>query len=308
MIDLNDVQVFAAVVDNRGFTAAARALGVPKSSVSRNVARLEVRLGVRLLQRSTRSIGLTEAGAEYFARCREALIVIEQADQDAVRTNSEPRGTVRVSCPTGIAEYGIAEMIPAFMARYPKVKVQLMATNRAVDLIEDRIDVAIRARHQLTEEAVTVRRLGLSRQILVASQRFAAAQGLGDDPSGLGNIPFLSFQEETARPSWTLVADGREPRTVVFDPVLWTSNFRLLLEAAAADTGIALLPEEVVEPDIMRGRLIRVLPSWRTEDVIIHLVFFTRRGLAPAVRAFIDALTETYAANRAGRRPFPARP
>jgi DNA-binding transcriptional LysR family regulator len=294
MHDLNDLLFFAAVVEQNGFSAAARALNVPKSSVSRRVDRLEQRLGVRLLERSTRKLRLTEIGSSYFARCKTILAELETAEQDLALSRSDPIGKIRVSCPNAIAQTALARILPGFMTSYPLVRVQVIATNRPVDLIEERVDVAIRARLRLTDEALTMRRLGTSAMIFVASPDFVAAHDMPADPADLARLPFLSFQEDVPRPSWKLTGPHNEIRSVSFDPVLWASDFNILVESACAGRGVALLSMEVVGRALQEGRLVRVLPDWHSEDVTIHLVFTTRRGLAPAVRAFIDYLVERF--------------
>jgi DNA-binding transcriptional LysR family regulator len=253
-------------------------LNLPKSSVSRHVARLEARLGVRLLERSTRKLRVSEVGREYYSRCRAILADLDLADRDVSEHRSKPAGIIRVSCPTGIAQYGLAFIVPGFMARYPLVRVQILATNRLIDLIEDKVDVAIRARTRLQDEALTMRKLGTSRLIFVASP----------------DLPFLSFQEETARPSWKVTGPDGETQIVTFDPVLWTSDFTILLEAACSGTGVALLPAQVVERALSERRLVRILPEWHSESVTIHLVFMTKRGLTSAVRVFINYLAAQF--------------
>jgi DNA-binding transcriptional LysR family regulator len=292
--DLNDLLFFTAVVEHHGFSAAARALNLPKSSVSRRVDRLESRLGVRLLERSTRKVRLTEMGTSYFARCKVILAELERADRDLALLRSDPIGTIRVSCPTGLAQFALARIVPGFMAAYPLVRIKVIATNRAVDLIEEKIDVAIRARTRLNDEALTMRRLGASALIFVASPGFLEAHPGVTEPADMAQLPFLSMLEETARPSWTLAGPGGTTQIAAFDPVLWTSDFNILLEAACAGGGIALMPKEVAARSIKEGRLLRILANWDAEDVTIHLVFPTRRGMAPAVRVFIDYLAEQF--------------
>jgi DNA-binding transcriptional LysR family regulator len=294
MNDLNDIRFFAAVVEHNGFSAAARVLNLPKSSVSRHVGRLEARLGVRLFERSTRNVRLTEVGSSYYSRCKAILADIDAADQDIAQLRSDPAGIIRVSCPTGIAQYAMPKIISGFMARYPLVRVQVAATNRPVDLVEDKIDIAIRARTRLQDEALTMRKLGNSRLVFVASPTFAATHAIPSDPAGIGDLPFLSFHEEAVRHAWTLIGPDNARQVAGFDPILWTSDASILSEAACAGIGIALLPIEVVARAIGDGRLIRILPEWHSEDVMIHLVFTTARGLAPALRVFIDYLVEQF--------------
>ena len=290
--DLNDILVFSTVVEQNGFSAAGRALHQPKSSVSRHVERLERRLSVRLLERTTRSIRLTEVGALYYAHCRTILAELDAAEQDVDLQRVDPVGVIRVSCPTGIAQHVLAGILPGFMARYPAVRVKLLASNRAFDLMEDRIDVAIRARAKMRDEAVVVRKLGVSRLVVIAGLGFARDHGDLERPDDLARLPFLSPLEEIGPPTWTFHGPAGTYANVVFEPVLWTSDNIVLAEAAAAGRGITLLPSEVAGPLIEAGRLVRLLPEWHSNEVTMHLVYPSKRGLRPAVRAFIDFLVE----------------
>lgn len=290
MNDLNDLQYFAAVIDYNGFSAAGRALSLPKSSISRRIDRLETRLGVRLLERSTRAMRLTEIGAAYYARCKAMLAEIDAAEQDLAVLRGDPVGTIRISCPTGLAQFALARIVAEFMGGYPLVRVQVTATNRAVDIIEEPIDVAIRARAHLHDEALTMRRLGTNTLVFVASPDFAAAHSEVTALDVLARLPFLSFLDNVSRPSGTFIGPGGARQTSTFVPVLWANDFNIIIAAARAGRGFALLPGEVAERSFADGSLVRLLPQWHSEDVTIHAVFATRRGATPALRAFIDYL------------------
>jgi DNA-binding transcriptional LysR family regulator len=294
MHDLNDVQFFVAVVENQGFSAAARALNLPKSSVSRRIASLETRLGVRLIERSTRSLRITEVGISFYDRCRAILADLGAAEREVAVQRAEPVGLVRMSCPTGLAQFVLAKILPDFLTRYPKVRLQVLATNRAIDLVDDNVDIAIRARVRSADEAVMMRMLYKSELIFVASPAFASAQQIAVRIDTLPSFPFLSFLEDSRRPTWGLIGPNAATATVSFDPVLRSSDFTILLRAAAAGLGIALLPAEVAEDDIFAKRLIRILPDWHSEEVAVHLVFATNRGIVPAVRVLIDYLAEHF--------------
>src|ERR1700740_2428174 len=301
--DLNDLLCYAAVVEHSGFSAAARSLSLPKSSVSRHVSRLEDRVAVRLLERSTRNVRLTEIGGSYYPRCKAILSELEAAEQDLALLRSDPIGTIRVSCPIGLAQNALARIVPGFLAEYPLVRVQIIATNRAVDLIEEKVDLAIRARTRLNDETLTMRRLGSSTLVFVASPDFVARHPALVHPSDITGLPFLSFQEDTARQSWTLTGPDEADAIVAFDPILWTSEFSILVEAACAGTGISLLPTEVVARPMREGRLVRVLPGWCSEEVTLYFLFTTRRGLAPRVRVFIDYLADHFVLRDLSQRP-----
>jgi DNA-binding transcriptional LysR family regulator len=294
MHDLNDIQYFVAVVEHLGFSAAARALNLPKSSVSRRISALETRMGVRLLERSTRSLRLTEVGAAFYDRCRTILADLDAAERAVAVTRAEPVGLVRMSCPTGLSQFVLAKILPDFLARYSKVRLQVLATNRTIDLVEDNVDIAIRARLQLADEASTMRMLYKSEMIFVASPAFAALSRASLNIERVASLPFFSFLEEAARPTWSLNGPNGTTKTLSFDPILRSGDLNVLIEATAAGLGIALLPSEVVEDDIRDKRLIRILPDWHSDEVAIHLVFATNRGIVPAARVLIDYLAEHF--------------
>jgi DNA-binding transcriptional LysR family regulator len=268
-------------------------LNVPKSSVSRHIANLEARLGVRLLERSTRSVRCTEVGTAFYDQCRAILSDLDAAERDVAVRRAQPIGLVRMSCPTGLSQFVLAAILPGFLARYPKIRLQVLATNRAIDLIDDNIDIAIRARVRLADEATTMRILFKNELVFVASSAFAMAHQISSADT-ISELPFLSFLEDVRQPTWTLVGPGGATKTVSFDPVLSSSDFNLLLKSAAAGLGVALLPSDVVAEDLRMKRLIRILPAWQSEAITIHLVFAAKRGIVPAVRVLIDYLVEHF--------------
>jgi DNA-binding transcriptional LysR family regulator len=287
MRDFNDLQFFAAVVVNRGFSAAARVLGVPKSRVSRRVALLEERLGVRLLDRTTRALGLTQVGQQVFEHARAAVIEAEAAEDAALRMQSEPRGLVRLSCPLGL-QGAIADHLPAFLVAHPQLRIQCITTNRRVDLIHEGIDVAIRVRERLDTDAdLQVKRIGVSGRILVASPNLLAAAGVPMSPTDLANFPVLHQEEQGGGP-WHLTTESGETSSVSVEPRLASGSFDILIAAARRGTGIALLPANYCKEALAAGALVRVLPEWSGSDGILHLVFVSRRGMLPSVRAVID--------------------
>ncbi|HEX3971327.1 MAG TPA: LysR substrate-binding domain-containing protein [Stellaceae bacterium] len=294
MHDLNDVQFFAAVVENQGFSAAARTLNLPKSSVSRRIASLEARLGVRLIERSTRRLRLTEVGVSFYDRCRAILAELDAAEREVAVQRAEPVGLVRISCPTGLAQFVLAKILPAFLSRYSKVRLQVLATNRAIDLVDDNVDIAIRARMRPADEAAMMRVLYRSALIFVASPTFAAKQQTAIRVDTLTSFPFLSFLEDTPRPTWTLSGPNAATTSLSFNPLVRSSDVTTLLAAAAAGLGIALLPAEVVEDAIRAKRVVRILPDWHSDEITVHLVFATNRGIVPAVRVLIDYLAEHF--------------
>ena len=192
--DFNDYYWFAQVISHGGFAAASRALGVPKSRLSRRIFALEERLGMRLIERTSRRFRMTEVGEAFYERCRILLLDAEQAEAVVAEAKAEPHGRVRFSCPTGPVEV-IQPHLPAFLTRYPHVKLQIIALDRPVDLIHERIDIALRVRTELTSDAdLIMRTLGVSHRILVASPTLAAR--LSDDIDTLNQWPTLGTSDE----------------------------------------------------------------------------------------------------------------
>ncbi len=293
MRDLNDLQFFASVVDNRSFSAAARVLGVPKSRVSRRVALLEERLGVRLLERSTRKLNVTEVGQQIYEHARSAIEAADAVDDVALRMRSDPRGLVKVSCPHGMQAI-ISEKLPGFLAAHPLLHVQMIMTNRRVDLIEEGVDVALRVRERLDTDAdVQVKKIGSSVKILVASPRFLAQVGQPAAPAELSRFPLLHQHEQPGPSAWTLKNGGGMLETIEFKPRLATGDFGVLASAACVGLGIALLPRAICRTELASGQLVQVLPDWAAPEGIVHLVFTSRRGMLPSVRAVIDFAAET---------------
>lgn len=295
MQDLNDLFFFVQVVASGGFAPAGRALNEPKSKLSRRVAQLESRLGVRLIERTSRRFRITEVGLTFYDRCRSILGEVEEAEALVAQAQGEPHGVVRLSCPTGLLDPSMTAVLLDFQAGHPLVKLRVIATNRRVDLINERIDVALRVRETLdTDATLAIRSLGRSRRILVASPDLAQRLGALRDVADLAAAPTLTMTEQVDRERWDLVGPEAQMRSVVIEPRLACGELTFLCEAAIAGAGVALLPEHVCSPGLQAGRLVRVLPGWHAVEGLIHMVFTTRRGLLPAVRALIDHLSSRY--------------
>jgi DNA-binding transcriptional LysR family regulator len=291
--DLNDLYFFASVVEHGGFSSAGRALGIPKSRLSKRIAQLEDRLGVRLLQRTTRRFVVTEIGERFYQHCR-AVLEEARAAQDAVdELRTEPRGVVRVSCPVSIAQNVLGPMLPAFLLEHPKVQVRLSATNRRVDLIGEGFDVAIRVREKLDSDATLVlRSMGYARSLLVASPQFLDAHGRPRTLDELSQLPALTMYEHEGAHVWELVDGQGRKQAVEVKPRLVSGDFTVLIAAAIQCCGVALLPEDYSGPAISAGQLEWVLPEYTTAQGTLHFVYPSRRGLLPAVRSFVDFLAE----------------
>ncbi|MCZ4089605.1 LysR family transcriptional regulator [Sinorhizobium psoraleae] len=291
MQDLNDIALFAAVVRNNGFSAAARDLNMPKSKLSKHVARLEGQLGVRLLERSTRKLRMTEIGRVFYEHCQGLLNGVAAAEAEIAAVRAEPTGIVRLGCPLGFTPM-LADILPAFHRRYPGVRLLIMTTNRRIDLIEERIDVALRARDQLdTDNQLIVRRFGEVRQRLAASPTLLARLG-GITIDNLAQLPTLSMNEQHPTDTWRLLHADGSTIEIAHRPIIGCSDFLILERAAIEGMGIALLPDHICERAFRTGVLVPVLPEWTSGDVVVHLVFPSRHGMLPATRALIDYLAE----------------
>jgi DNA-binding transcriptional LysR family regulator len=291
--DLNDYALFVEVVTHGGFAAAGRALRAPKSTLSRRIAGLEARLGVRLIERSTRRFRVTEVGQAFYERCRMIVMDVQQADAVVSEALGEPRGVVRCSCPLGLVE-ALSPAFSSFMRNFPKAKLQVVAVDRAVGLIDERIDVAVRVRAALgTDAALTMRTLGRSSRILVAAPALGAACA-GGDVAALSDLPTLATTDQMGEIVWEFTGPEGEPRSIRHEPRMTCVDFLALRDAAVAGLGVALLPDHSCRGELASGSLVHVFPQWRTEDGIVHLVFTTRRGLPPVVRAFIDHMAGAF--------------
>ncbi|GGE54985.1 transcriptional regulator [Agaricicola taiwanensis] len=315
MNDLNDYYYFHAVVTHGGFSAAARRITVPKATLSKHVARLEERLQVRLLERSTRSIRLTAVGEQVYEQSLALVASVEAAETAAAQAHGEPQGVIRVGSPQGLIQDLVADLLPTFLKRYPKLRVEMKVINRRLDLVADGVDVALRARTTLdTDQSLIVRTLGTARCLLAASPQLVAALGEEPDIDSLSDIPTLSMAGDGLDEShWDLVhGDTGKTRRITHRPRLFCSNFDVLKRAAEEGIGIALLPARICRPAFAAGELVPVLPEWATPPVTIHAVFTSRKGLHPGVRAWLDFLArelppmlsplEAVAAHRAALR------
>ena len=293
--DLNDLYFFAAVVEHGGFSAASRAINIPKSRLSKRVSQLEDALGVRLLQRTTRKFVVTEAGERFYRHCQAMLAEARAAAEDAASLGGEPRGTVRLSCPVSLSQSLLAPLLPAFLARHPQVQLRVLSSNRRVDVIGEGFDVAVRVRDKLDADAELVARsFGPKRVVLVASPAFLAEHGEPRIPQELASLPVLSIFEHEGDQTWELYDRACTKTTVPVRPRLITGEFRVLIDAALQGIGIAWVPESSCAAELRSGHLQIVLPEWGLPQGILHLVYPSRRGMLPAVRALVDFLADAF--------------
>jgi DNA-binding transcriptional LysR family regulator len=297
MQDLNDLYYFVQVVDHAGFAAAARALGMPRSRLSRRIAALEERLGVRLIQRSTRRFSVTEIGQDYYRHCVAMLVEARAADELIERSRTKPQGVVRVSCPPPLLYFQVGAMIARFMAECPDVEVHLDSTPRRVDVIAEGIDIALRVRFPpLEDNDLVMRVLADSTQRLVASP--ALLKGLNHTlvPADLATLPSIGWGPPHQRHEWCLDGPDEATALIPYTPRLITEDMVALRFAALKGIGVGQFPTMVIQSDLDSGALIDVLPQWKPRAGIIHAVFSSRRGLLPSVRSLLDFLAGEFAA------------
>ncbi|NKI98655.1 LysR substrate-binding domain-containing protein [Novosphingobium sp. SG707] len=291
MMDLNDFAFFAAVVEHGGFSAASRATGVDKARLSRHVAALEQRLHVRLLQRSTRSVVLTQAGKSFYEGCMLVIDGARVACESVLEFQREPSGTIRIGSPVIISQNFLAPILPRYLEAHPKVSVVIESTDRQLHPLEDRFDVILSAQAQFPDSSSLVaREIGRIRRILVAQPGFLERHPALRDPADLIDLPIIArhtdMVDESAR--WTMLNEEDVAFKLDFQPRLVTGDLQIQIEAACSGLGLALLPEPLVDARLADGDLVRVLPDWFTPEYSLFIVYPTPRGILPSVRSFID--------------------
>ncbi len=294
--DLNQMLVFDAVVREGGFTAAARALDQPKSTVSKRVAELEARLGVRLLHRSTRRVRLTEEGAAYHERCRRIVHEAEDADRAVQDSAGAPRGLVRLTAPAATAGF-LSPIAAHFLRAHPGVSLEIQLLDRRVDLIQEGFDLAIRA-GPMRDSSLVARRLGTSERCLVASPAYLAARGAPRHPRDLRRHECI--RTEAGAVAWRFER-GRRKLAVPVAGRYVASSGQLARDGALAGLGIASVPRFVAAPDLAAGRLAAVLPDWPLRRGELHLLYPSGRQLSPRVRALIDLIAGWFQQRAGGR-------
>jgi DNA-binding transcriptional LysR family regulator len=288
---LKEMAIFAQVVDSGGFSAAARQLDLTTSAVSRHVSRLEAHMGGRLLQRTTRSLSLTELGAQVHAACARMLSTAREIHALAGSYSARPNGVIRVTAPVVFGQTWLAPLLPAFLDRYPDVDVRLTLVDRNIDLIEEGVDLAIRIARELAPGLVA-RPLGAVRHVLVASAAYLDAHGRPAMPQELPSHRCIYLGYARFKEDWTLQR-GKETVNVRVPSRLTINNSAALLAAVEAGGGIALVPDFTARAALAQARVQRVLPEWTVCEPYagtVHAVYMPGPHLALKVRAFIDYL------------------
>jgi DNA-binding transcriptional LysR family regulator len=287
------MEAFVKVAETKSFSEAARRLRSSKSLVSRQISALEAELGVRLLQRTTRSLTLTEEGRTYHAEVTRILADIELANAAVTQSKVAPRGRLRVSAPMSFGILHLAPILPRFLARFPEVELDLSLNDRYVDLIDEGFDLSIRV-GRLAESSLVARRLAPFRMILCASPDYLSRHGTPKVPEELKQHQCLCYSTNSLTPEWRLQKLDGSPWPVQIAGHLHANNGDVLRVAAIEGAGIAYLPSFIVGADLQAATLVSLMPDFVPQDAAIYAVYPNSRHLSPKVRAFIDFMLELF--------------
>lgn len=284
------MKTFAAVVDGGSFVQAADALDMSKPAVSRHVAELEQRLGVRLLQRTTRKLSLTEEGRLFYGRCKTVLADVEVAEEEITAKSVAVKGLVRVNVPVSFGLWELAPLWPDFMTKFPDVELDITFADRMVDLVEEGYDLAVRIA-RLPNSSLVSRKLASTRLVLCASPAYLKKHGKPKHPSELANHTVLSYSLLATGDQWNF--NGPEGAvSVTVKPVMRTNSGDTCVAAARKHKGVVLQPSFMVNADLQSGALVELMPAYRSIEFGIFAVYPTRQYVSPKVRALIDFLAK----------------
>ena len=292
MDKFQEMQAFVAVVDAGSFVRAAEALGSSKAAVSRHVSELEDRLGVRLLNRTTRSLSMTGDGQAFYYHCTELLAALEEAEGDLGTRSAEASGLVRVSAPVTFGILHLAPLWGDFLARCPKVRLDVALSDRAVDLVEDGFDLAIRISSTM-QPTLIARQLATTRLVLCASPDYLARRGTPQHVRELAGHDVVAYTYGAFRDEWRF--DGPDGEVAVkVNPRLYANNGDTCRAAALRGQGVILQPDFLIGDDLRSGELVEILPEYRTGDLGVYAIYASRRHLPLKLRYLIDFLVEAF--------------
>ncbi len=286
--------LFRRVAGSRSFAAAARSLGLSPAAVSKAIAALEARLGVRLINRTTRRMTLTEEGKIYLEHTARALDMLAEADEALAPVRSAPAGTLKVSAPMTVTLTRLSRKIPAFLSRYPGLKLDLQLDDRRVDIIREGFDLAIRGSDRLESSSLIARKLMVMRHVLCAAPAYFEQHGLPASPDDLGAHDCIRFSLSGHADAWEFTREGERVRVPVTARYSVSSSLAVR-EALRAGFGLSLIPYPYVEEDLKAGRLRAVLEDWRTVETTLYAVYPSRQHLSPKIRVLLDFLVEAFA-------------
>jgi DNA-binding transcriptional LysR family regulator len=299
-LDLNDLRVFVRVVDRGGFAVAARELGVPTSTVSRTIARLEARTGTRLLQRTPRSMHATSEGRVIYASVRDAVGTLERAARALEPATRRPKGVLRVTAPPEIGGSFLAEVAVAFAERYPLVQIDLVLTNRAASLVDEGFDLAVRTGTRLASSSLVAKKLGDLAHALYAAPRYVEKHGVPSSPADLGGHRCIVFRARDLTKTWRL-HDGKETLDVPARAYMGADDFGYVRAAVLAGGGIALMPRLVCAKDEAAGRLVRVLSGFEAKGAGLYVLYPSAAHVPARVTAFRDFVAAAFDAAPSAR-------
>ena len=289
-LNIKDVYFFVQVVDRGGFTSAGESLRVPKSTLSHRIRELETFLGVRLINRTSRKFAMTDVGAEFYPYALQILQSANVAEEFVRQRLHEPSGTIRITTAVEIAQFGLRDLIPVFLNRYPKVKIVEIATDRLVDMVGEGFDLALRGHVASLQNSTLVQRgIASVPWYLFASPEYLKRAGEIIEPHALGHHSTLAMERHGAE-TWRLKGRSGVVEEVTIDPRFISNNMIALKDAALSDLGVAALPGYICREEIESGRLHQILPGWIAADARMSALMPYRNGLLPAVRSLVDFL------------------
>ncbi|MEM9691537.1 MAG: LysR family transcriptional regulator [Myxococcota bacterium] len=293
-VDLNDLRVFVQVVESNSFTTAGKRLDMPRSTVSRRIASLERRLGVRLLHRTTRKLELTELGSTYYERCATGLQQLAEAEAQVKSAQATPRGRLRITAPNDVGRF-LAPIVASFLEAYPDVQIDVELSQRVVDMIGEGFDAAIRASGHLPDSSLVARRIGGGDSLVYASPSYVARRGAPEKPHDLTQHDVIVLGTRGgAATTWRLLS-GHEVVEVPIKSRLRVNDPSLARDAAVAGLGITWLPEFVAKAEVEGGFLQRLLPGVRASESAMYFVYPSAKHLSATLRAFRDHVVEGFA-------------
>lgn len=301
MDQFREMELFLAVSEAGSISKAAEALNMSVSAASRHLLNLEERLGVRLVQRSTRQLFVTEAGQEFQRRCRSILSDLREAESSIQDITVRPTGVLRVTASLSFCLLHIEPMLPAFTARYPDISIDVIAANRYLDIIDNSVDVAIRTRQFEADSAITIRKLAETRRILAASPGYIERFGSPQVPSDLADHRLLTY-DYAVSPNELPFRKGGKLQTFRIKPFISTNDGQVVVKAALDDMGILVQPKYIIHDALEAGKLVPVLTDWDLPRLTMNIAFQTRAYMPTKVRVFVEALVERFRANDYTRR------
>jgi DNA-binding transcriptional LysR family regulator len=290
MADLNEIAVFVKVAQAGSFTKASRLLGIPVSTVSRKVSLLEERLGVSLIQRTTRKLHITDVGAAYLHECAKLITGFDDAETAAISVKTETQGLLKITCPVELGIGAFNDLLNEFMDRFPKVSIELVLTDRFVDFIEEGVDLGVRF-GELEDSSLMAHKLGVTSLKLIASNAYLKSHGTPQSPKDLESHNCLNFTSSGQGNVWELLNEKGVRQSVQVQGSFAANNLMAIRELALKGRGIALLPLVNCGDEVRAGKVKVILPEWSSDPSPMHVVYPAHRFVAPKVQAFVEFLT-----------------